>query len=251
MSKILVIEDDINIRTNIKEFLEENDFQVETACNGSNGITKAIKLKPDLIISDIMMPDGDGYEVITQLGKNPETALIPFIFLTSKTQISEIREGMLFGADDYITKPFDFNDLLKAVNLRIEKRDKLLKQYEENKHKGEMKADETIFINSANHPVPVKIKEICYIEALEKYSYVWLVDETKLFSNKMLKEWEEILPKKLFLRVHRSTIVNIERIEKLIKGQSNTYKVVLKNGNKELVISQRFSVKLKQILHKA
>ena len=123
MKKILLIEDNDEIRDNTVEILELTMYNVISAPDGKAGVEKAIEHKPDLIICDIMMPELDGYGVLHMLGKNSNTANIPFIFLTAKTDKSDIRKGMNMGADDYLTKPFDEAELLSAVETRLKKYD--------------------------------------------------------------------------------------------------------------------------------
>lgn len=124
--RILVVEDNKIIRENITVFLTKAGFEVYKASSGVTGIQKAIALLPDLIISDIMMPGLNGYEFYKSLQQLQATSVIPFIFLSSKSQVSDVRAGMTLGADDYITKPFDLMELLQAVNVRITKAEKLL-----------------------------------------------------------------------------------------------------------------------------
>ena len=121
MKKILLIEDNDDIRENTAEILELANYKVFTAANGKTGVEAALKEKPDLIISDIMMPVLDGYGVLHLLHKNPEMQHIPFIFLSAKTDRSDVRKGMSLGADDYITKPFEETELLEAVESRLKK----------------------------------------------------------------------------------------------------------------------------------
>lgn len=121
MKKILLIEDNKHIRMNTAEILELSGYQVETAENGKDGITKAIQYKPDLIICDIMMPVLDGYAVLHAVHQHEYIRHIPFIFLTAKAERSEFRKGMELGADDYITKPFTGTELLDAVSGRLKK----------------------------------------------------------------------------------------------------------------------------------
>ena len=124
MSKqVLIIEDNTDIRENIVEILELADFTVYQANNGKTGVDLANKHKPDIILCDIMMPDLDGYGVLYILNKNPETAAIPFIFLTAKAERVDLRKGMEMGADDYLTKPFDDIELLNAIETRLKKKD--------------------------------------------------------------------------------------------------------------------------------
>ncbi|XZF15715.1 response regulator [Chitinophagaceae bacterium MMS25-I14] len=121
MHKILLIEDNTEIRENMSEILELAGYDVRTASNGKEGVELAMERKPDLIICDIMMPVLDGYGVLHMLHKNDALHNTPFIFLTAKSERSEIRKGMEMGADDYITKPFDGTELLNAIESRLKK----------------------------------------------------------------------------------------------------------------------------------
>ncbi|HTB31865.1 MAG TPA: response regulator [Bacteroidia bacterium] len=129
MKKILLIEDNNEMRENTSEILSLANYAVLTAENGKVGVEMAKKDKPDLIICDIMMPDLDGYGVLHILTKDPETAGIPFIFLTAKAEKSDMRRGMNLGADDYLTKPFDDTELLNAVEVRLKRNDFFKKNY--------------------------------------------------------------------------------------------------------------------------
>ena len=129
MKKILVIEDNAQIRENTAEILSLSGFETYEAENGKKGVETAIKQKPDLIVCDIMMPELDGYGVLHLLKNNPGTEHIPFIFLTAKAERADFRKGMEMGADDYITKPFDDIDLLKAIEIRLKKIDIIKTQY--------------------------------------------------------------------------------------------------------------------------
>lgn len=130
MKKILLIEDNADVRENTSEILSLANYEVLVAENGRIGIEMAQREKPDLIICDIMMPELDGYGVLHILSKNEQTAAIPFIFLTAKTEKTDIRKGMNLGADDYLTKPFDDTDLLNAIEARFRKSAMQQKQYE-------------------------------------------------------------------------------------------------------------------------
>lgn len=129
MKKILLIEDNTEVRENTSEIISLANYDVVVAENGKVGVELAQKEKPDLIICDIMMPELDGYGVLHILSKKPETAGIPFIFLTAKTEKTDVRKGMNLGADDYLTKPFDDTELLNAIEVRL-KRTEMFKQYE-------------------------------------------------------------------------------------------------------------------------
>lgn len=130
--KILLIEDNKDMRENTAEILELSQYKVFTAKNGKEGVELAQKNKPDLIICDIMMPVLDGYGVLHLLSKNTETASIPFIFLTAKAERTDLRKGMEMGADDYVTKPFDDIELLNAVESRLKKAEAMKKEFSKN-----------------------------------------------------------------------------------------------------------------------
>ncbi|WP_299152719.1 response regulator [uncultured Christiangramia sp.] len=121
MKKLLLIEDDVTVRENTAELLELSNYNVITASNGKLGIETAKQEVPDIIICDIMMPEIDGYGVLEALSKNPSTLNIPFIFLSAKTEHKDIRKGMDLGADDYLTKPFEEEELLSAIESRLAK----------------------------------------------------------------------------------------------------------------------------------
>jgi len=128
MKKILLIEDNDDIRENTAEILELSNYKVIVAENGKIGVEKAIEHIPDLIICDIMMPGLDGYGVLHAVHKNEAIKNTPFIFLTAKTERSDFRKGMELGADDYITKPFEGIELLNAVESRLKKIELLKKE---------------------------------------------------------------------------------------------------------------------------
>jgi DNA-binding NarL/FixJ family response regulator len=121
MKKILVIEDEPEMRRNLATILRLVDYHPLSAADGRAGIELAKKEQPDLILCDVMMPGLDGYGVIGELRANPETVAIPFIFLTAKGEKPEIRAGMNLGADDYLTKPVAKADLLSAIGTRLER----------------------------------------------------------------------------------------------------------------------------------
>lgn len=121
MKTVLFIEDDTTVRENTAELLEFAGYKAITAENGKEGVIAVKKYMPDIIICDIMMPELNGYGVLQILSKDPVTKNIPFIFLTAKSEHSDIRKGMDLGADDYITKPYDESELFSAIESRLAK----------------------------------------------------------------------------------------------------------------------------------
>mgnify|MGYP002776995831 CR=1 FL=1 len=130
MSSVLVIEDDPEILENIEEILELQSYETLTTSSSLTGLQLAKEALPNLVICDVVMPDLDGYGVLSELRQQAETAAIPFIFLTGRSDRSDVRHGMELGADDYLTKPFTQEELLGAVQSCLTKYDRLSKQYE-------------------------------------------------------------------------------------------------------------------------
>lgn len=125
------IEDDRAIRGAVVDILDMEGFRVVSAENGIVGVKLAREEHPALIVCDIMMPYLDGYGVITQLRKHAETATIPFIFLTARTTQNDIRQGMNLGADDYLTKPFRAEELIRTIQARLERQARLAEKLQE------------------------------------------------------------------------------------------------------------------------
>lgn len=131
MKKLLVIEDNLEVRENLCEILELSDYDVISAENGKIGVEKAKSEKPDLILCDVMMPELDGFGVMKILNRLPNINQIPLIFLTAKAEKSDMRVGMGLGAADYITKPFDDRELLEAIEIRLQKTERIKKSFDQ------------------------------------------------------------------------------------------------------------------------
>lgn len=121
MTQILLVEDNLTVLSNLRKMLESEGFAVTVAINGREGIAAAQQTPPDLVVCDIMMPEANGYQVLAALRERPETATVPFIFLTAKTERRDFRQGMEQGADDFLTKPFTRDELLEAVRAQLGK----------------------------------------------------------------------------------------------------------------------------------
>ena len=119
MKRILVIEDDALTRNNIATILRMEGYLPTTAANGEAGIKAARQQRPDLILCDVSMPELDGHGVIAALREDTDTAHTPFIFLTARSEQSDVRKGMNLGADDYLTKPVTVQNLVAAVEARL------------------------------------------------------------------------------------------------------------------------------------
>jgi DNA-binding response OmpR family regulator len=198
MKKILIIEDNHDIRENISELLELSGYETLQAPNGLKGIESAYKNNPDLIICDIMMPEMDGYGVLNTLNKSIATAGIPFIFLTAKAEKSDFRKGLSMGADDYITKPFTEEELLHAVKMRLQKIEtfkSILSQHADSNNIETTVASNNFeeLLNFENREVKVfKKKEFVYHEG-NRASYLYYVKKGAVKTFKIHDEGKEFI----------------------------------------------------------
>ncbi len=131
MYTLLVIEDEDDIREGMGEILELSKYRVVLAPNGRIGLELAKQEAPDLILSDVQMPEMNGHEVLSAIRQDPQLTAIPFIFLTSLADRQDLRQGMLLGADDYLTKPINREELLQAISVQLRKKENLNQHYQE------------------------------------------------------------------------------------------------------------------------
>lgn len=148
MTKILVIEDEQDVRDNVLELLEAEGFEVLGAANGQIGVQLAFQEPPDLILCDVIMPHLDGYGVLEFLRRNPLTATIPFIFMTAKADMADLRLGMELGADDYLTKPCTPKELLRAIAIRLQKQQLLAERYGTQLRQAEERLNHLVYYDS-------------------------------------------------------------------------------------------------------
>lgn len=122
--KIFIVEDELDFLSTLRERLEFEGFVVATAVDGGEALKKIQEEKPDLILLDIMLPELNGYQVCRELKSNPETKTIPVVVVTAKSQESDKFWAKETGADDYLTKPFEMEELLQKIqdNLQEDKK---------------------------------------------------------------------------------------------------------------------------------
>lgn len=251
--KILIIEDDNDVRADLQTLFEEESFEVLAASNGGEGIYLAERFLPDLIICDILMNGLNGYDVLKKLSQTKETSGIPFIFLTAKIEQEDLRKGMELGADDYIFKPFTSEDLLKAVNTRLKKYEvlktgifaKVKKERDNGTVKKKLTENDRFFLDINNKPEFIKVNEIKLIKAENQYSKLYMHDNRLFLTRKALTSWEKVLPPELFLRIHRSTVVNMNFILKVEKWYGSSFRIYLREIEEPFVISRRYSSKIR------
>ncbi|MDY6897296.1 MAG: DNA-binding response regulator [Cyanobacteriota bacterium] len=227
--KILVIEDDARTRNMYLDGLESEGFEMISASNGNTGIQQAVSSLPDLVICDILMPDIDGFTVLNRLRQNPNTAIIPFIFLTGNNSHEYFRKGMESGADDYISKPATVEQLLRAIAIRLEKRQALLRHCcDDNNSMTQSQSNET---NSSKEeksifPIVPQLKEVFdFIEANYQegitlsdvaeavgYSAAYLTNRVAKITGETVNSW--IVKRRMAAARYllKNTSLNIEQI---------------------------------------
>jgi len=126
MKKVLLIESDKSLVDNIKVYLEDFNFEVITTSEGTVGIQKALEVLPDIILCDSDVKGLNGYEIFNTLLQINSTAIIPFVFLMNEATTEDVRAAMNLGADDYLEKPFEQKDLLKLIEIRLQKQEMIM-----------------------------------------------------------------------------------------------------------------------------
>ncbi|HLP14795.1 MAG TPA: response regulator [Bacteroidota bacterium] len=247
--KILVIEDDKGIRDNLRILLEGKNYDVILASNGEEGVMTAEKVKPDLTLCDVMLPGIDGYDVIKKISGKKRAPMIPFIFLTAKTEHADLRRGMELGADDYIFKPFDDEELLQAIRLRLTKYEIVKAQIEDEvEHRSGYQLHDKILFRVGAHMESVFIDKILFITAERQYTSIFVAGKKHFVVKKSLKKWSAMLPAGVFLQIHRSTLVNMQYVTRVEKTLTHTYKISSTHYEKVFEVSRRFAKALKKFM---
>jgi CheY-like chemotaxis protein len=115
--RILIVDDEEEVRASMREYLESNGFAITEAADGEEALAKAFTEKPDLLLLDLRLPKVDGYQVCQTLKGNPITSVIPIIMVTALNATLQKVKGIEYGADDYIEKPFDLEELLARIKM--------------------------------------------------------------------------------------------------------------------------------------
>ena len=246
MEHLLIVEDDLNIRETLQDILELVGYQVSTASNGREGFDAIIDIHPDLVVCDVDMPEMDGFELLGAINQRLKDEVIPpFLFLTAKVEKQDIRHGMSLGADDYILKPFNHTEVLDIIRMRLDKREKLLHQGEDGATKAVVNAFDKLALPCEDGLELVAFENIVRCEADRAYCTFYLIDGRKILVSKPLKEFENILVSKHFLRIHKSTIINIKFADKYIRGKGGY--LLLSDGS-HVNVSARRKEELMKIL---
>ncbi|MBD1851090.1 response regulator transcription factor [Leptolyngbya sp. FACHB-711] len=121
MKRILIVDDDITLRTALIRYLRNRGYAVEDAGSGAEALLRFEKAPPDLVVSDVVMPEMDGLEFCRRLRASQSGQLVPFIFLSSRKEVNDRIQGHQMGADDYVVKPFDPKELIAKIEAQLER----------------------------------------------------------------------------------------------------------------------------------
>lgn len=241
--KILAVDDDLANLNIISEILAD-DYIVETAKDGEEALSLVGTFVPDLVLLDIMMPGIDGYEVCRELRANPKLANTKILFLSAKELLEDRLSGYEVGGDDYITKPFDEDELLAKIKVFLRLK------YEE-----EIKSLNKAF-DEAQPDVYQKISQyfssVLYIHATFPYcKIICKAEETNsLLLRTTLKELEQQFDGQDLLRIHKSYLINPIKVVSISKKGSQDYEAILKDNEDKVVrvpIGRKYHTSLKRL----
>ena len=253
-TRLVIIEDDKTVRENLLTILTEEGYDVNAAENGYAGLELIKKENPDLVICDIMMEGISGYDVLI-LVRQVIDKPVPFIFLTARIESEDLRKAMELGADDFLHKPFKTSELLKAIKSRLSKMEMTRRYFSggeeesegENRKNKKYSIDDKILLKINNESKLVNLEDIRVISADNQYSNISMKGKKDFQIKRALSAWEEMLPEESFVRIHRSTIINIRYIEKIQQWFKNSLKVKIDGIDEEFIISRRYASKLKSL----
>ena len=252
MQKLLLIYNDgVNIQ-NLNIMLTTHGFNTYLAEDVTNGIEIAKIYTPDLIICDIRNNGVTGVDVVQQLAENERTRVIPLLFLSADPDFREMRSVMSAGADDYIPYPVRSEEILESINARLRKINSIKAKFDKLRNEGiespgEIPVSENhVLVKIGTKLRIIKFEDIVLVSALKEYSKIVTKEGNKYIIRKSLKKWVDILPPISFLQIHRSTIININCVEKLIKAHESSYEVRMTGCPESFQVSVRNAKKLKK-----
>lgn len=248
-TKLFIVEDDANIRDNLCTLLEEIGYITASSETGLDAIDQIFENPPDLILCDILLPDITGYDILKEVLQRRKTKAIPFIFLTAKSEMSDLRKGMEMGADDYLIKPISNRELLNAIKTRLEKtaiRTTQNNNSSAGQQSSKISKDDVIFLQHTKDYKSIAIKDIIYIEGDGVYSRIHTFDGKRIHIRKLIKEWMELLPEESFIRIRKSIIVNKQYVSKIEKWFNGAFRLYLENMEDPFMVSRKYSSDLRR-----
>lgn len=235
--KAIIVDDEWLVREELKHLLDQYPeiIIIGEASNVPQSAKLIDELKPDVIFLDIQMPGETGFELLEK--KNIESEII---FVTAYDEYAV--QAFEINALDYLLKPITKDRLKKTIDRLLRNERTIFKT------KGKVTYNDVLYLIIRGSLRFIKISQIKCLLAEGNYSYLYYKDNRKELVSKTLQDWEDILPEKYFIRIHRSTIVNFEYVQKVKKCQNNTHQVFVQDIEEPFMMSRRYAAKLKYIL---
>lgn len=241
IKNILIIEPEEETRNNITYYLENEHYQVIQAANNTEGIKLYRQLNPDFILWNIDLILSNEDEIQNKICYIEKKNHIPLIILSDNPSYSDYRKVMELGADDYICKPYNVSFITQAIN-------RLFVRYENLRIKGESKDEiisrkelnESIVIKYCGKIIPISTKSILFVSVDKHYSEIYTENNKRYIIKKSLRKWEQILSDNQFVRIHRSTLVNINKIKEIKRVNNHICTVYLHDSNLILELSRNY-----------
>jgi len=237
--KALIVDDERLARKDLRKMLAEHDHIeiLGEAVSGDDALEKIRELEPDLLFLDIQMPGMSGFELLERLDSR-----LRVIFVTAFDEYA--LRAFEVNALDYLLKPINPKRLVESVQ-RLEEE---IEVEAESSELRLLEIDDRLLIRLDNHFRFLRVDEICCIQSAGDYSEVITRENRKHLVYKSMSEWEQRLPSNTFCRIHRSTIINLDRLEKLEEWFNHSYRVYLKDMPEPYIMSRRYATKLKKAM---
>jgi two-component system, LytTR family, response regulator len=244
--KTLLIEPDEEMLSLITFLLKNEKYEVIRAKNNLDGI-KSIRLhSPDLVIWNIDLLLANEDEVKNKISYLQNENHVPLIILANKPSYHEFRKIMKLGADDYVAKPYDATMITQTVCRLIERyrniRNRTDLPFREIKRKSD-----NILIRNHGKITPIPVNSILYISVEKHYSKIFVENNKQYIIKKALSRWEQIVPPDHFIRIHRSVLVNMNKIKEVKRINNNLCNVYLYNSDKILELTRNYFKNLKSL----
>jgi DNA-binding response OmpR family regulator len=244
--RILLVEDDPAISNVVELNLRLDNYEVFLASDGEEGLRMVDEVEPDLIILDVMMPKVDGWQVLMNLKSREETKDIPVIMLTAIGDEQSKVIGLRGGADDYVSKPFSPLELTARVKVILDRVGRSRRRSEEAQR--ETPRLDQIPVQKGDTIKLIPMDEIYFIDTKHEYANIHTYNESYL-STYSLSELEKMLDPRTFFRTHRSFIVNLKKVNQIVKLSRNALIVTLKDEKESRVpVSRRQATALRELL---
>lgn len=246
--RILLIEDDPAISNVVELNLKLDNYEVFLAADGEEGLKMVAETDPDLIILDVMMPKVDGWQVLMQLKSEDRTRDIPVIMLTAIDDEQSKVIGLRGGADDYVPKPFSPLELAARVRVVLDRVGRARRLSAEAEKARETVRLEQIPVQKGDTIKLIPMEDIYFIDTKHEYANLHTASDAYL-TTYSLSELEKVLDGRTFFRTHRSFIVNLKKVNQIIKLSRNSLIVTLKDEKESRVpVSRRQASALRDML---